>query len=109
MTTLARGKAGRSRARSLSSVPMTQRLDRLRRAFYKARPFAVAVACFLAPVARADVVNGAQIPDGAQRVGENRYRAPGDFEDTLKYYRAVYSAGSYPRKSIANQPGVPEA
>ena len=92
---------------------MTQRLDRLRHALYKARPFAAAVVAGLvvgvvvvgAP-ARAEVVGGAQIPDGAQKVGENRYRAPGDFEDTLKYYRAVYSAGSYPRKSIVNQPGV---
>jgi hypothetical protein len=85
---------------------MTQRLDSLQRALYKARPFAAVVAGLLAVAARADVVGGAQIPDGAQRVGENRYRAPGDFEETLKYYRAVYSAGSYPRKSIVNQPGV---
>ena len=88
---------------------MTQRLDRLRRAFYKARRFAAVTAAVvgLAGVqAHAEVVGGVQLPDGSQRVGANRYRAPGDFEDTVKYYRAVYSVGSYPRKTIVNQPGV---
>ena len=88
---------------------MTQRLDRLQRAFYKARRFAAVAAAVVGLVAapgRAEVVGGVQLPDGSQRVGENRYRAPGDFEDTVKYYRAVYSAGSYPRKPIVNQPGV---
>lgn len=60
----------------------------------------------VAGVAHAEVVGGVQLPDGSQRVGENRYRAPGDFEDTVKYYRAVYSVSGYPRKSIVNQPGV---
>ena len=46
------------------------------------------------------------MPDGAQKVGENRYRAPHDFEETLKYYRTVYPVQAYPRKSIVNQPGV---
>ena len=85
---------------------MTQRLDRLQRAFYKARHFAAVAAAVVGLTAQAEVVGGVQLPDGSQRVGENRYRAPQDFEETVKYYRAVYSAGSYPRKSIVNQPGV---
>jgi len=85
---------------------MTQRLDRLQRAFYKARRFAAVAAAVVGLTAQAEVVGGVQLPDGSQRVGENRYRAPQDFEETVKYYRAVYSVGSYPRRSIVNQPGV---
>jgi hypothetical protein len=85
---------------------MTQRLDRLQRAFYKARRFAAVAAAVVGLAAQAEVVGGVQLPDGSQRVGENRYRAPQDFEETVKYYRAVYSVGSYPRRSIVNQPGV---
>ena len=56
--------------------------------------------------AGAETVSGAQLPDGAQKVGENRYRAPQDYEETLKYYRTVYPAAAYPRRPIVNQPGV---
>ena len=45
-------------------------------------------------------------PPGVQKVGENRYRAPGSFDDTLKYYRTVYPAQAFPRKPVVNQPGV---
>jgi hypothetical protein len=57
-------------------------------------------------VASAEVVSGAQLPDGSQKVGENRYRAPGDFEKTLDYYKSVYPASAFPRRAIVNQPGV---
>ncbi len=85
-----------------------KRLDTRNARPYKAPPLWAAVALLVAVsgVARADVVNGVQLPDGIQKVGENRYRAPEDFEATLKYYRTVYPTGSYPRKSIVNQPGV---
>jgi hypothetical protein len=86
---------------------MARALDSLRPRFYKPRPFwAAAVAALWTLGAAAEVVSGAQLPDNAQRVGENRYRAPGDFDETLKYYRTVYPPGAYPRKSIVNQPGV---
>lgn len=49
---------------------------------------------------------GAQLPDGARKVAERRYKAPSDFEGTLKYYKNVYPAASHPRKAIVNQPGV---
>ncbi|WP_233262069.1 hypothetical protein [Vitiosangium sp. GDMCC 1.1324] len=75
--------------------------------FYKPRPLGAAVAAALwTSVAMAEVVSGAQVPDGSQKVGENRYRAPGDFDKTLEYYKSVYPASAFPRRSIVNQPGV---
>ncbi|MDC0715064.1 hypothetical protein POL68_41840 [Stigmatella sp. ncwal1] len=85
---------------------MARALDRMTRYFYKARPLWVAVVALSVTVAEAEVINGAQLPDGARKVGENRYRAPGDYEETLKYYRTVYPAGTFSRKAIVNQPGV---
>ncbi|HVE82874.1 MAG TPA: hypothetical protein VND93_08490 [Myxococcales bacterium] len=52
------------------------------------------------------MVNGVQLPDGAVKVGENRYRVKEDFEGILKYYRTVYPISSFPRRQIVNQPGV---
>jgi len=57
-------------------------------------------------LARGETVHGAQLPDGSQKVGENRYRAKEDFEAVLKYYRTVYPAASHPRKQIVNRPEV---
>jgi hypothetical protein len=81
------------------------RLDTLRHAFYKSRPLWLAGMLFTLP-AWAENVMGAQLPDGAQKVGENRYRAPKNYEETLTYYKTVYPASQYPRKAIVNQPGV---
>lgn len=85
---------------------MTRALDSQRGHFYKARPLWAALAALWVTAAGAETASGAQLPDGAQKVGENRYRAPRDFDETLKYYRTVYPAQAYPRKSIVNQPGV---
>lgn len=87
-------------------VMMTRMLDTLRRHSYKARPLGAALVALWVSVAGAEVVSGAQLPDGSQKVGENRYRAPRDFEATLDYYRSVYSTSNYPRRQIVNQPGV---
>ena len=81
-------------------------LDTLWGHFYKARPLLAAGALALAGVAWAEVIGGVQLPSGAQKVGENRYRSPDDFEETLKYYKTVYPPERYPRKPIVNQPGV---
>lgn len=68
---------------------------------------AMAVAGVALPgVARAEVVGGVQLPDGASKVAENRYKVSKDFEDTLKYYKTAYPKENYPRKAIINQPGV---
>ena len=85
---------------------MTRVLDSLKGLFYKARPLGAVVVALWAAGSVAEVVSGAQIPDGAQKVGENRYRAPGNFEKTLEYYKVVYPVSAYPRRSIVNQPGV---
>ncbi|MFO0599405.1 MAG: hypothetical protein U0228_29125 [Myxococcaceae bacterium] len=49
---------------------------------------------------------GAQLPDGARKVAEHRYKSSTDFEGTMKFYKNAYPATSYPRKNIVNQPGV---
>lgn len=49
---------------------------------------------------------GATLPDSATKVGELRYRTTQSLEETMKFYKSVYPAAAYPRKTIANQPGV---
>jgi hypothetical protein len=74
---------------------------------YKSRPLWVAALLMLwGPVALGETVLGAQLPDGAQKVGQNRYRVVEDWEAILKYYKTVYSTGQFPRKPIVNQPGI---
>lgn len=53
-----------------------------------------------------ETVLGAVLPDSAQKVAELRYRTRTNLEDTMKFYKNVYPAQNYPRKNIANQPGV---
>ncbi len=81
-------------------------LDSVLSRFYKARALAVAAVLVIAAVAGAEVIGGVQLPNGVQKVGENRYRTRDDFDGVVKYYRSVYPADRYPRKSIVNQPGV---
>ncbi|MGB8931338.1 MAG: hypothetical protein WCC48_08860 [Anaeromyxobacteraceae bacterium] len=70
------------------------------------KPAVVASLLLLAPgFADALIVAGAQLPDEVKQVGENRYRYHRDYEDTVKYYRTVYSA-RFPRRPIADLPGV---
>ncbi len=59
-----------------------------------------------AGVASAETELGAQLPDGARKVAEHRYRSSTDFDATLKYYKTVYPSSQYPRKAVVNQPGV---
>jgi hypothetical protein len=54
----------------------------------------------------AELVEGAQLPDGSHKVGEHRYRAPGNMEKTMEYFKVVYPVGTYVRRSIADQPGI---
>ena len=84
------------------------RLDTPGVGFGKSRSaWAAATAVLLmAGVARAELVDGVQLPDKASKVGERRYRIPQDWEATTKYFRTVYPVASYPRRSIANQPGI---
>jgi hypothetical protein len=72
---------------------------------YKAA-LAAAVALVATGAARAEKVAGAALPDGARRVELNRYRIDRSYEDALKFFRSVYPPGRFPRKPIANQPGI---
>ncbi len=54
----------------------------------------------------AEKVAGATIPDESRQLSERRYRIDKSYEDTLKFFRSVYPPGKYPRKPIANQPGI---
>lgn len=49
---------------------------------------------------------GAPLPEYARKVAEHRYRAPSDFDGTMKFYKTALPASQYPRKNIVNQPGV---
>ena len=55
---------------------------------------------------RAALAEGPQLPDGAKKVAEHRYRVSTDLEATLKYFKAVYSPEKFPRKQLVNQPGI---
>jgi hypothetical protein len=49
---------------------------------------------------------GAILPTGAHQVGKDRYQSPSGFGETLKFYSKVYSVEHYPRKAVADLPGV---
>jgi hypothetical protein len=87
-----------------AATPGKQRLDVRLPARYKA---ALAAVCLVAPaLAAAERVAGATFPDEARAVEANRYRVDKSYEETLKFYKAVYPPGRYPRRPIVNQPGV---
>ncbi len=86
--------------------PMRARLDSPLARLYKPARFLVVAAAVWALPAWGESVGGVQLPDGAQKVGENRYRALGDFDGVVKYYKSVYPSGTFTRRSIVNQPGV---
>ena len=69
---------------------------------------AIAAAALVAATARADAPSdrGAILPNGAHQVGRDRYQSPSAYAETLKFYQKVYSVEHYPRKSIADLPGV---
>lgn len=60
----------------------------------------------LAWPALAERVAGAQLPDGARPIEPHRYRVERNYEETLKFFRSVYPPARYPRKQVANQPGI---
>ena len=71
---------------------------------YKAALAAVFVA---APgLGLAEKAAGAVLPDEARAVEPYRYRVERSYEDTLKFFKAVYPPARYPRRPIANQPGL---
>lgn len=86
---------------------MRASLDSLKRRLYIRVPvWAGLIAALLTGTALASNAKGVQLPDGASQVGEDRYRAPSDYDGTLKYYRLVYPPSRYRWKAIIDQPGV---
>jgi hypothetical protein len=74
--------------------------------FDRYKPALAAVLLAVPMLALAEVkVAGALLPDGAEKVGENRYRVPKTYDETLKYFRQTYSA-RYTRRTITEQPAV---
>lgn len=90
----------------MSSRSPATRLDTLKSRLYKARAFLGAAFLFCSSPALAESVMGAVIPDGFQKVGENRYRSNEDFKGTTDTLKKVYPTAVYPRRNIVNQPGV---
>jgi hypothetical protein len=70
------------------------------------KPALVAVLLLSPAAALSTSVAGASLPDGAQSLGENRFKLTKNWEDALKFYKSVYPPAKYPRKSIVNQPGI---
>jgi hypothetical protein len=57
-------------------------------------------------LAQADLrVAGAVMPDGAEKVAENRYRVPKSWDETIRFYRQTYPP-RYTRRPVADQPGL---
>jgi hypothetical protein len=48
---------------------------------------------------------GAIVPDDSAKIGENRFRSPKSYEETLKFYRSTYGP-RYARRPIADTPAV---
>ena len=73
---------------------------------YKAALFFLCTLLAAAPATAggAFVVRGAVLPPGSQQVGEDRYKSPSSYADTLTFYSKQYK--SNPRKTIVNQPGL---
>jgi hypothetical protein len=71
---------------------------------YKAALAAVFLA--LPGGALAEKVAGATLPDEARAIEPNRYRIERSWDDTLRFFKAVYPPARYPRRPIANQPGL---
>ncbi|HEX9399361.1 MAG TPA: hypothetical protein VF912_04560 [Anaeromyxobacter sp.] len=64
-----------------------------------------AVLLFLPGFALAEKVVGAILPDDSVKIGENRFRSPKGYEETIKFFRGVYGP-RYARRPIADTPSV---
>ena len=56
-------------------------------------------------VPAAEKAGGATVPDESVKIGENRFRSPRSYEETVKFYRGVYGP-RYTRRPIADTPAV---
>jgi hypothetical protein len=68
---------------------------------------ALAAVLLAAPgLAWAEKVAGAILPDEAEKIGDNRFRVPKSYEETLKFFRSVYGPAKYARRTVAATPTV---
>ena len=49
---------------------------------------------------------GFTLPDGAVKVDDDRYRLPQSWDDAVRFYRTVYPAAKFPRKTLHSQSQV---
>lgn len=83
----------------------TKAVDTKKHRSYKAPVFATLVLLMAGSAFAATTTgNGAVLPSGSRQVGEDRYRSPSNYADTLAFYGKQYK--SNPRKTIVNQPGI---
>ena len=87
----------------------TRQVDKPRGRGYFAALVFLAWSLWSTPVFAKDlIVKGAQLPGSCQQVGEDRYKSPSNYNDTLQWFvrgpRATYKG--YPQVTIVNQPGI---
>jgi hypothetical protein len=71
--------------------------------------YKAALAAFLLAIpgiTLAEKVAGLTLPDDARRIGENRYQLDRKYEEAIRHFRSALPPGRYPRRPIADQPGV---
>jgi hypothetical protein len=71
--------------------------------------YKAALAAFLVSfpgVSLAEKVAGLTLPEDARRIEEHRYQVDRKYEDLLKQLRTTLPPAKYPRRPIADQPGV---
>ncbi len=73
---------------------------------YKAAAVALALLGVAGPALAEQRVAGAILPDGAEKIGENRYRVAKSYDEVVKFYRTVYAPGRFSRRAIADTPTV---
>lgn len=85
-------------------------LDGMRRGHYKPAAFLMMflAAAFSGAAAQAQMEvpgrAGVILPNWCKRIGEGRYKAPGDYLQVIKFFDKHYT--NNPRQPIVNQPGV---
>jgi hypothetical protein len=73
---------------------------------YKAAALAVALLALPGTALAEKRIAGAVLPEEAEKIGENRFRVPKTYDETVKFFRAVYPPARYARRPIADTPTV---
>jgi hypothetical protein len=73
---------------------------------YKAAALAVAFLALPGTALAEKRIAGAVLPEEAEKIGENRFRVPKTYDETVKFFRAVYPPARYARRPITDTPTV---